>query len=73
MVVIGSLSMVSDGGGCGGVGRALGGHWRVVRAGAGSLSYRQIKLPHACYNVYTMYIHCSGYVSSSSVLILARS
>ena len=34
MVVIGSLSMVSDGGGCGryweGVGRALGGRWEGV-------------------------------------------
>ena len=28
MVVIGSLSMVGDGGGCGGV--ALGGHWEGV-------------------------------------------
>ena len=27
MVVIGSLSMEGDGGGCGGVGRVLGGHW----------------------------------------------
>ena len=30
MVVIGSLSMVGDGGGCGGVGRALGGRWEGV-------------------------------------------
>ena len=31
MVVIGSLSMVGDGGGCGeGVGRALGGCWEGV-------------------------------------------
>ena len=30
MVVIGSLSMVGDGGGCGGVGRALGGRWESV-------------------------------------------
>ena len=60
MVVIGSLSMVGDGGGCGGVGRALGGRWegvgralggrsRVVRVGAGSLIYRQI-----------ISLHCSG-------------
>ena len=53
MVVIGSLSMEGDGGGCGGVGRALGGRWegvwrafggrwRVVRVGPGSLIYRQI-------------------------------
>ena len=48
MVVIGSLSMEGDGGGCGGVGRALegrwegvggvgalGGLWRVVRVGPG--------------------------------------
>ena len=35
MAVIGSLSMVGDGGGCGGV--ALGGRWRVVRVGSGSL------------------------------------
>ena len=41
MVVIGSLSMVGDGGGCGGValggvGRALGGRWEGVgRALAG--------------------------------------
>ena len=36
MVVIGSLSMVGDGGGFGrGVGRALGGRCRVVRVGAG--------------------------------------
>ena len=49
MVVIGSLSMVGDGGGCGGValggrwegvGRVLGGHLRVVRVGSGSLIYR---------------------------------
>ena len=66
MVVIGSLSMVGDGGGCGGrwegvgralggcwegVGRALGGRWRVVRRGPGSLIYRQIKS-----------LHCSGYL-----------
>ena len=59
MVVIGSLSMVGDGGGCGGV--ALGGRWegfgegvggsRVVRVGSGSLIYRQIK-----------WLHCSGYL-----------
>ena len=30
MVVIGSLSMVGDGGGCGGVGRVLGGRWEGV-------------------------------------------
>ena len=46
MVVIGSLSMEGDGGGCGGrwegVGRALGRRWRVVRVGPGSLIYRQI-------------------------------
>ena len=30
MVVIGSLSMEGDGGGCGGVGRALGGRWKGV-------------------------------------------
>ena len=47
MVVIGSLSMVGDGGGRGGVGRALA----VVRVGAGSLIYRQIKS-----------LHCSGYL-----------
>ena len=44
MVVIGSLSMKGDGGGCGpgvlggrweGVGRALGGRWRVVRVKPG--------------------------------------
>ena len=55
MVVIGSLSMVGDGGGCGryweGVGRALGGRWRVVRVRPGSLIYRQIKS-----------LHCSGYL-----------
>ena len=64
MVVIGSLSMVGDGGGCGGValggrwegfGKALGGRWRVtgpvVRVGSGSLIYRQIK-----------WLHCSGYL-----------
>ena len=63
MVVIGLLSMVGDGGGCGGValggvGRrweALGGRWRVVRVGSGSLIYRQIKS-----------LHCSGYLESSS-------
>ena len=33
MVVIGSLSMEGDGGGCGGARRALGGRWRVVRIG----------------------------------------
>ena len=63
MVVIGSLSMVGDGGGCGGVafwegvGRVLGRRWegvggsRVVRVGSGSLIYRQIK-----------WLHCSGYL-----------
>ena len=62
MVVIGSLSMVGDGGGRGGVGRtlagcwegvrrALGGRWRVVRVEAWSLIYRQIKS-----------LHCSGYL-----------
>ena len=61
MVVIGSLSMVGDGGGCGGrwegvgrvlgLGRALGGRWRVVRVRPGSLIYRQIKS-----------LHCSGYL-----------
>ena len=30
MVVICSLSVVGDGGGCGGVGRALGGRWEGV-------------------------------------------
>ena len=60
MVVIDLLSMVGDGGGCGGValggvGRALGGRWRVVRVGSGSLIYRQIKS-----------LHCSGYLESSS-------
>ena len=40
MVVIGSLSMKGDGAGVGrgcweGVGRALGGRWRVVRVGPG--------------------------------------
>ena len=30
MVVIGSLSMEGDGGGCGGVGGALKGHWEGV-------------------------------------------
>ena len=37
-----------------GVGRALGGRWRVVRVGAWSLIYRQIKS-----------LHCSARVSSS--------
>ena len=60
MVVIGSLSMVGDGGGCEGcwegVGRALGGRWEGVGLGSGegrpgSLIYRQIKS-----------LHCSGYL-----------
>ena len=62
MVVIGSLSMVGDGGGCEGrwegVGRALGGHWEGAGVGLasgegrpGSLIYRQIKS-----------LHCSGYL-----------
>ena len=62
MVVIGSLNMVGDGDGCGGieralggcwegVGRALGGRWRVVRVGAGRLIDRQIK-----------WLHCSVYL-----------
>ena len=34
-----------------GFGRALGGRWRVVRDGSGSLIYRQIK-----------WLHCSGYL-----------
>ena len=51
MVVIGSLSMVGDGGGCEGcwegVGRALGGRWEGVGLASGegrpgSLIYRQI-------------------------------
>ena len=51
MVVIGSLSMEGDGGGCGGVGRALEGRWKGVGralasgegwARPGSLIYRQI-------------------------------
>ena len=58
MVVIGLLSMVGDGGGCGvvvlgGVGMALGGRWRVVRVGSGSLIYRQIK---------SLHVQCSGYL-----------
>ena len=81
MVVIGSLSMVGDGGGrggvvralggrwedvgralrgrwegVGGVGRVFGGRWRVVRVGAGSLIYRQIKS-----------LHCSGYLLVSFI------
>ena len=36
---------------CEGFGRALGGRWRVVRVGSGSLIYRQIK-----------WLHCSGYL-----------
>ena len=60
MVVIGSLSMVGDGGGCKGcwegVGRALGGRWEGVGLASGegrpgSLIYRQIKS-----------LHCSGYL-----------
>ena len=51
MFVIGLLSMVGDGGGHRGVVRALGGCWRMVRVGAGSLIYRQIK-----------WLHCSGYL-----------
>ena len=60
MVVIGSLSMVGDGGGCEGcwegVGRALGGRWEGVGLASGegrpgSLIYRQIKS-----------LHCSGYL-----------
>ena len=60
MVVIGSLSMVGDGGGCEGcwegVGRALGGRWEGVELTSGegrpgSLVYRQIKS-----------LHCSGYL-----------
>ena len=58
MVVIGSLRIVGDGAGVGvlggrwqGVGRALGGRCRVVRVGAWSLIYRQIKS-----------LHCSGYL-----------
>ena len=55
MVVIGSLSMVGDGGGCEGcwegVGRALGERWGLVRVGPGSLIYRKIKS-----------LHCSGYL-----------
>ena len=66
MVVIGLLSIVGDGGGCGGValggvGRALGGRWEGVgRAlaggegvGFGSLIYRQIK---------SLHVPCSGYL-----------
>ena len=34
-----------------GFGRVLGGRWRVVRVGSGSLIYRQIK-----------WLHCSGYL-----------
>ena len=61
MVVIGSLSMVGDGGGCGGVGRALydralGGRWEGVGRASGSLIYRQIKS-----------LHCSGYLLVNSI------
>ena len=62
MVVIDSLSMVGDGGCWECVGRVLGARWEgvcrgfgralvVVRVGAGSLIYRQIKS-----------LHCSGYL-----------
>ena len=65
VVIIGSLSMVGDGGGCEGCweggGRALGGHWRVVRVGPGSLIYRQIKS-----------LHCSGYLLVSIYFTLFR-
>ena len=51
MVVIGSLDMEGDGGGCWGRWEGVGpGHWRV-RVGPGSLIYRQIKS-----------LHCSGYL-----------
>ena len=36
-----------------GVGRALGGRWRVARVGSGSLICRQIK---------SLQLHCSGYL-----------
>ena len=54
MVVIGSLSMVGDGGGCKGC--MLGGRWEGVGLASvegrpGSLIYRQIKS-----------LHCSGYL-----------
>ena len=70
MVVICSLSMVGDGGGCWegvgralggrreGVWRALGGRWRVVRVRPGSLIYRQIKS-----------LHCSGYLLVIYIII----
>ena len=60
LLLVNSLSMVGDGAGVRGVGRAFGGRWegvgralrgRVVRVGPGSLIYRQIKS-----------LHCSGYL-----------
>ena len=63
MVVIGSLSMVGDVGGCWeGVGRALGGRWRVVRVGTGSLIYRQIKSLHCSGYLLVLYIAALSYI-----------
>ena len=45
----------------GGVGRALGGRWRVVRVRPGSLIYRQIKS-----------LHCSGYLLVPHIIHLLR-
>ena len=57
--------MVGDGGGCEGgwegVGRALGGRWRVVKVRPGSLIYRQIKSLHCT---------CSGYLLVPFIIAL---
>ena len=54
MVVIGSLSMVSDGAGVRGVGRALGGRWEGVglASGEGRAAWESDLYP----------LHCSGYL-----------
>ena len=73
MVVIGSLSMVGDGGGCGGVGRALGGRWEGVRRALGGRwkgvgralggRWRVVRVgPGSLIYRQIKSLHCSGYL-----------
>ena len=73
MVVIGSLSMVGDGGGCGGVGRALGGRWEGVGKALGGRwkgvgralggRWRVVRVgPGSLIYRQIKSLHCSGYL-----------
>ena len=73
MVVIGSLSMVGDGGGCGGDGRALGGRWEGVGKALGGRwegvgralggRWRVVRVgPGSLIYRQIKSLHCSGYL-----------